>query len=177
LWPEARADSVTSSTGTVICPQTIPRTGGVLHMALHKPGLPLSGEHSLPDGYTTISRCRRCGIVIGYGDRCELCIDRRVPVEDAPGEYRGRHHSEWAATVDELVIQGDDDEAEFILFRLIDATAAEATLRGVPPFERHFRRLAQIARRRCDTKLEAKIVARYEECARQARGTGERATG
>jgi hypothetical protein len=112
--------------------------------------------------------------VIGYGDRCELCIERRVPVEDAPGEYRGRHHSEWAATVDELIIQGDDDEAEFLLLRLIDATVAEATLRGVPPFEQHFRRLAQIARRRGDTKFEAQIAARYEDCARQARGTGQR---
>ena len=104
-------------------------------MALHKPELPLSGQHSLPDGYATITRCRRCGIVIGFGDRCELCIDPRRADDDAPGEYRGRHHSDWSPTVDELIIQGDDDEAEFLLLRLIDATVAEATRRGVPPFQ------------------------------------------
>ena len=146
-------------------------------MALHKPELPLSGQHSLPDGYATISRCRRCGIVIGFGDRCELCTDPRRAGNDAPGDYRGRHHSEWSPTVNELIIQGDDDEAELLLLRLIDATVAEATRRGVPPYEGHFRRLGQIARRRGDTKLEAQVAARYEDCVRQARGARRRTAG
>jgi len=146
-------------------------------MAVHRPELPLSGEHSLPDGYTTISRCRRCGIVIGFGDRCEVCLDRPADHVDPPGSYKGRHHTEWAATVDELIIQGDDDEAEFLLLRLVDATEAETLLAGVPPFERHFRRLAQIARRRGDRKFEAQVVARYEECALRAQGGAARAAG
>lgn len=135
-------------------------------MAVHRPELPLSREHSLPDGYLTISRCRRCGIVVGYGDRCDVCLDRPDDAVDAPGEYRGRHHTEWTATVDELIIQGDEDEAEFLLLRLVEATEAEAHVAGVPPFERHFHRLAQIARRRGDKKLEARILARYQDCAR-----------
>ena len=142
-------------------------------MALHKPELPLSGQHSLPDGYATISRCRRCGIVIGFGDRCDLCIDPRVPtttlrgstgaVTTANGRRRSTSSSSRATTT----------KPSSSSLRLIDATVAEATLRGVPPFERHFRRLAQIARRRGDTKLEAQIAARYEDCVRQARGAGE----
>lgn len=134
-------------------------------MAVHKPDLPLSGEHSHPDGYGTIRRCRRCGIVVGFGDRCDLCIPGAIEHVDAPGEHRGRHHTEWSATVDELIIQGDDDEAEFLLLRLIDATEAEVLLAAVPPFERHFRQLAQIARRRGDKVFEAEVIARYEQCA------------
>jgi hypothetical protein len=146
-------------------------------MAVHKPDLPLSGEHSLPTGYSTISRCRRCGIVIGFGDRCDVCVERPADHVDAPGEYMGRHHTEWVPTVDELIIQGDDDEAEFLLLKLIDATEAEALLAGVPPFERHFRRLAQIARRRGDERFEATILARYDACALRSQRDGERATG
>jgi hypothetical protein len=135
----------------------------------------LSGEHSSPDGYVTISRCRRCGIVVGFGDRCDVCLDRPADAVDAAGEYKGRHHTEWTATVDELIIQGNDDEAEFLLLRLLDATEAEALVAGVPPFEHHFRRLGQIAHRRGDAKLEARIRNRYLECARRANGRAERA--
>jgi hypothetical protein len=146
-------------------------------MAIHRPDLPLSGEHSLPDGYVKVSRCRSCGIVIGFGDRCDVCLDRPDDAIDAPGEYKGRHHTEWTMTVDELIIQGDDDAAEFLLLRLLDATEAEAGVAGVAPFERHFHRLAQIAHRRGDTKLEARTRARYEDCARSAAERTQRAVG
>lgn len=138
-------------------------------MILHRPDLPLSGEHSVGNRYATVRRCRRCGIVIGLGDRCDLCVDPGAERVDAPGWYEGRHHTEWVPTVDELLAQGDDDAAEFLLLKLIAATEAEALDGGAPPFERHFRRLAQIARRRADRQLEAEVLARYERCARQVR--------
>jgi hypothetical protein len=138
-------------------------------MALHRPELPLSGEHSLIDGYVTITRCRRCGFVIGFGDRCDVCLEHPADRVDPPGFYRGRHHTEWAGTVDELIIQGDDDEAELLLIRLIEATEAEAEAADVPPFERHFKRLTQIARRRGDRRLEDEVDARYAACARVSR--------
>ena len=141
-------------------------------MAAHRPELPLSGEHGSGGGYRTVSRCRRCGIVIGFGDRCDLCLHRSADDIDEPGSYKGRHHTEWAATVDELIIQGDDDEAEFLLLRLVDATEAATLLAGVPPFERHFRRLAQIARRRGDRTFEAQVIDRYEHCVVRARAAG-----
>jgi hypothetical protein len=146
-------------------------------MAVHRPELPLSGQHSLPDGYSKISRCRSCGILVGFGDRCDVCLDRPKDAIDGPGEYRGRHHTEWTTTVDELIIQGDDDAAEFLLLRLVDATEAEAMVAGVPPFERHFHRLSQIAHRRGDSKLEARIKERYEDCARNVAEHGRRAAG
>jgi hypothetical protein len=138
-------------------------------MALHRPGLPLSGEHSLTESYATITRCRRCGFVIGFGDRCDVCVERKADHVDPPGWYRGRHNTEWAGTVDELIIQGDDDEAEMLLLRLVEATEAESAAHDVPPFERHFRRLAQIARRRGDRRLEAQVDERYEACALRTR--------
>ena len=135
-------------------------------MAVHRSDLPLSSEHGLSGGYFTISRCRRCGIVVGYGDRCDFCVDRPSDHVDEPGEYIGRHHTVWAPTVDELIIQGDDDEAEFLLWKLVAATEAEALLTGVPPLERHFARLAALARRRGDKTLVKRVRQRYDDCCR-----------
>jgi hypothetical protein len=133
-------------------------------MPIHRQQLPLRGEHSLPDGYFTVLRCRRCGIVLGYGDRCDFCLDRPSDHVDAPGEHVGRHHTEWVATVDELIASGDDDAAELLLWRLIDAVEAEVGLTHVAPFERHFARLEQIARRRGDERLAQKVRKQYEDC-------------
>jgi hypothetical protein len=136
-------------------------------MTIHKPDLPLSGVHSSAGGVFTVSRCRRCGIVIGFGEQCDVCTTRRDHV-DEPGEYLGRHHTEWSATVDALIAQGDEDEAEFLLWRLLDAAEAEAQHRGAPPFERHYGRLRRLAQGRKDTVLAARIEARYEHCCRVA---------
>ena len=137
-------------------------------MSIHRPDLPLSGEHSLPGGHYRIRRCTRCGIVIGYGERCDFCVNRPADYVEQPGDYVGRHHTEWAATVDELIIQRDDDGAEFLLLRLIQAVENEVALTGVAPFERHFARLTQIAKRRGDKKLASRVHEQYEHCRRIA---------
>ena len=85
----------------------------------------------------------------------------------------GRHHTEWCATVDELLIQGNDDDAEFLLWKLIDAVETEVLERQVPPFERHFTRLAQLAKRRKDTALARGVRERYEACCRSAGPTSQ----
>jgi hypothetical protein len=108
--------------------------------------------------------------VIGFGDRCEFCQCRLSEHLDAPGEYVGRHHTEWITTVDELLIQGDDDEAEFLLWKLVDASEAESLVAGVPPLERHFKRLSQLAKRRNDPRLAATVKSRYEACVLQSQG-------
>lgn len=133
-------------------------------MASQKSEFQLSSVHSFADGYASVSRCRRCGIVIGFGDRCEYCIEHPSGHDDAPGDYFGRHHSEWTTTVDELLIQGDDDQAEFLLWKLIDATEIEAKVAHAPPFERHFTRLIQLARRRGDERLARETRDRYVAC-------------
>jgi hypothetical protein len=145
-------------------------------MSIHRPDLPLSGQHSLPDGYFRVNRCRRCGIVIGYGERCDVCLDRREHEPDGVGEYMGRHHTEWVATVDELLIQGNDDDAEFLLWKLIEATEIETFETGVAPFERHFTRLTQLAQRRKDSALMKSVRERYERCRRAAGDSQTRAS-
>jgi hypothetical protein len=137
-------------------------------MAIHKLDLPLSSVHSSETGTFRVSRCRRCGIVIGFGEQCDFCSDRHDEHVDQPGEYIGRHHTEWSTTVDQLIAQGDPDQAEFLLWRLLDAADAEAEARGAPPFERHYTRLTQVARGRKDIALEARIKERYEHCRRLA---------
>ena len=78
------------------------------------------------------TRCRRCGIVIGRGERCDLCASRPGAHADAPGEYEGRHHSEWISTVHVLIQEGDDAAAETLLRRLAAAAAAESEVTGQP---------------------------------------------
>jgi hypothetical protein len=106
--------------------------------------------------------------VVGYGDRCDFCLHDRDDHRAQPGEYIGRHHSEWSPTVDELLLQGDDVEAELLLWRLIDAAEAEARVTGTPPYDRHYTRLMQIADRRHDDALVGRIEAQHEECVRVA---------
>ena len=144
-------------------------------MALHRHEFTMAGEHGLGGMQPTVTRCNRCGIVIGYGDRCEYCQGRLSGHVDEPGDYAGRHHTEWVTTVDELLIQGDEDEAEFLLWKLVDASEAESLLAGVPPFERHFRRLGQLAKRRNDPRLAAEVNSRYEQCAAKVSKDGRAA--
>ena len=133
-------------------------------MALHSSSMPLGGEHGQPNFHPSVSRCRRCGIVIGYGDRCDFCIDRPSEHVDAPGEHMGRHHTEWIPTVEALITDGDLDAAEFLLWRLVEATESEALLAGVPPLEQHFRRLGWIAQKRGDHELAKRLRQRCDEC-------------
>ena len=53
------------------------------------------------------TRCRRCSIVIGFGDTCDWCQLRPTGHVDAPGDHMGRHHSEWIGTVRVLVEEDD----------------------------------------------------------------------
>lgn len=129
-------------------------------MAVHRSPLPLGREHGQFDRSPASRRCRRCGIVIGYGDRCDFCLDRPTEHVDAPGEHLGRHHTEWIPTVEALIGEGDLDTAEFLLWRLVEATEAEARFENVPPMEQHFRRLGWIARQRGDEVLAAQLRRR-----------------
>jgi hypothetical protein len=132
-------------------------------MALHS-SMPLGREHGQPDMHPPAQRCRRCGIVIGYGERCEFCLDRPEDHVDQPGEHVGRHHTEWIPTVEALIADDNLDAAELLLWRLVEATEAEALLAGVRPLEQHFRRLGWIAQKRGDATLAKRLRQRFEEC-------------
>jgi hypothetical protein len=133
-------------------------------MVVHSAHFPLRDERGYHDGPVSVSRCRRCGIVIGYSDRCDFCRDRPSDHVDEPGEYIGRHHTEWSATVDEIIAEGDTDGAELLLRRLVETTEAEVATQGTPPAEFHFRRLAQLAERRDDPGFAAQVRERFERC-------------
>ena len=96
---------------------------------------------------TRSNRCRRCGIVIGYGDRCDWCSARPLAHRDAPGEYEGRHHTEWIGTVQVLLDEHDLITAEMLLRRLQDAAAAEARTTGRAPYPWYSERLMSVEAR------------------------------
>lgn len=78
------------------------------------------------------TRCKRCGIVIGFGDRCDWCQHRPTGHVDAPGYYQGRHHSEWIGTVQVLQEEDDAYALQTLLPRLAAAAEAEAKTTGQP---------------------------------------------
>ncbi len=128
-------------------------------MAIHR-SLPLGNERTQYGRAPASRRCRQCGIVIGFGERCDFCLERASDHEDAVGEHRGRHHTEWIPTVEALIGEGDLDAAEFLLWRLVEATEQEALTQHVPPLEQHFRRLGWIARQRGDEMLATQLRKR-----------------
>jgi hypothetical protein len=124
----------------------------------------LGNERGWSEMAPAARRCRRCGIVIGYGDRCDFCLEQPSDHVDEPGQHLGRHHTEWIPTVEVLIGQGDLDAAEFLLWRLVEATEAESLIAQVPPLEQHFRRLGWIARQRGDEALATRLRRRSAEC-------------
>lgn len=76
------------------------------------------------------TRCRRCGIVIGYGDSCDWCQHRPTGHVDAAGEYQGRHHTEWIGTVQVLTEEEDEYALQLLLPHLVAAAKTEADLTG-----------------------------------------------
>jgi hypothetical protein len=131
-------------------------------MALHRSPSPPDPSHRQPTLHSYALRCSRCGIVIGYGDRCDFCVHRTSDHVDGPGEFQGRHHTEWIATVEALIEDEDLDGAELLLWRLVDATEAEARATGAYPFDRHFRRLERLIRFRGDQALADQVKRRYD---------------
>jgi hypothetical protein len=129
---------------------------------VHESRFAFSELHGSQDGYGRVRRCRRCGIVIAFGQRCDVCVQHPDAYVDGPGEHAGRHHSEWIPTVNELVAEADWDEAELLLWKLIVAAETESRITGRAPFEGHSRRLAQLAERRQDPSLAAQVRRRYQ---------------
>lgn len=76
------------------------------------------------------TRCRRCSIVIGFGDTCDWCQQRPTGHVDQPGEYMGRHHSEWIGTVQVLTQEDDVYALEQLLVHLVATARAEAESTG-----------------------------------------------
>ena len=97
------------------------------------------------------TRCRRCGIVIGYGDRCDWCQHRPTGHVDSPGEYQGRHHSEWIGTVQVLTEEDDTYALMLLLPQLVASAEAEAVVTGQPGYGWYADQLRQVEARTLGT--------------------------
>ncbi|KRC66012.1 hypothetical protein ASE12_15370 [Aeromicrobium sp. Root236] len=74
---------------------------------------------------------------------------------------RGRHHSEWVATLDRLRARGRDDTGLALLLECMAAAEREAwATQGVPPQE-YAHRAAVIHRRRRDYAAEVEVLERW----------------
>ena len=80
---------------------------------------------------------------------------------EKPGNYRGRHFTEWVDTVKQLKRGNKLDEAIVLLEGLVGATEAEskATGLGVAPW--YYEQLAIIHRKRKSPAAEVAILDRY----------------
>ena len=92
------------------------------------------------------TRCRRCGIVVGFGDTCDWCQLRPTGHVDAPGDHMGRHHSEWIGTVRVLTEEDDTYALAQLLPALVAAAEAEAAATGRPGHGWYAEQLAALER-------------------------------
>lgn len=74
---------------------------------------------------------------------------------------RGRHHSDWVATLDRLRADGKDDAALDLLIDCMTAAEHEAGTLGAPPPPRYAHRAAVIHRRRRDYAAEVEVLERW----------------
>ncbi len=87
--------------------------------------------------------------------------------KDKPGEYKGRHYTEYVDEVTSLKREGRLDEATALLLALIDATEAEAKAEKMIVAPWYYEQLAIIYRGQKDYAAEVTILERY---ARQPHG-------
>jgi hypothetical protein len=81
--------------------------------------------------------------------------------ELARTEVRGRHHSDWVATLDRLRARGMDDAGLELLLECMAAAEREAwAVQGVPTPE-YAHRAAVIHRRRRDHVAEVEVLERW----------------
>ncbi|MGQ0669703.1 MAG: HIRAN domain-containing protein [Actinomycetota bacterium] len=78
-----------------------------------------------------------------------------------PGTIDGRHYTAYVEEVRRLRREGNDEEAERLLLRLVDAVEAEARAEGWGVAPWYYEQLAIIYRKRKDHEAEVAILERY----------------
>ncbi len=81
--------------------------------------------------------------------------------KDKPGEYNGRHYTEYVDEATELKRQGKADEAAALLLALVDATEAEAKAEKIIVAPWYYEQLAIVYRGQKDYAAEVAILERY----------------
>jgi hypothetical protein len=80
---------------------------------------------------------------------------------DRAETVRGRHHSDWVATLDRLRARGMDDAGLELLVECMAAAEREAWALGSPPPTMYAHRAAVIHRRRRDHAAEVEVLERW----------------
>jgi hypothetical protein len=89
------------------------------------------------------------------------------------GFIRGRHFTEYADDVRNLLRDGEDDTAETLLLALVDATEEEAKVEGwcVAPW--YYAQLASLYAKRKDHARELRVLERYGAVPHHQGGNGD----
>ena len=125
-------------------------------------------------------KCPQCGKELhidekyaGQSGRCQQCQQPiTVPnAQERPGLVDGLHYTKYVDRVKQLKKQGELQDAELLLLRLVDATEEESreTEHDVAPG--YYEQLAVIYRKNGDLPSELRILERYEG-QRKAPGVG-----
>jgi hypothetical protein len=79
------------------------------------------------------------------------------------GFYKGRHYTEYVDEAQHLITENKLEDAEKLLFELVNATEDEAHQNnwGVAPW--YYERLAAVYRKRKDTESEIRILERFAD--------------
>ena len=75
------------------------------------------------------------------------CQHRPTGHVDAPGEYHGRHHSEWIGTVQVLTEEDDTYALQLLLPQLVNAANDEADVTGQHRYGWYAEQLKQLEAR------------------------------
>ena len=88
-------------------------------------------------------------------------IEAKNYYKNKPGYYNGKHYTEYAETIRILRREGEDDAAEKILLKLLDAIELESKAEGHGVAPWYYEQLAIIYRKRKDYHKEIGILERF----------------
>lgn len=81
--------------------------------------------------------------------------------KNKPGYYNGKHYTEYAGTIRILRREGQEDAAEKLLLKLLDAIELESASRGFGVAPWYYEQLAIIYRKQKDYLKEIEILERF----------------
>ncbi len=83
--------------------------------------------------------------------------------KDKPGQYKGRHYTEYVDEFKELKRQGKLEEAETLLLGLIDATESEAKAEKTIVAPAYYEHLAIVYRTQKNYSAEVGVLEPYSK--------------
>lgn len=160
---DAHAVAVMSAMGHVgYLPRDDARRYGPTLLELHRVGYDGGSCRALLNGGKRDRPSFGVTLCVSYPEDCEMDLGLRA-ADDKPtvGRVRGRHYTVYVEEVKTLRRAGQDQDAEHLLFELVDATEEEARSRGTGVAPWFYEQLTIIYRKRRDFVAEVAILERY----------------